>query len=304
MGINVQVCWEKFANYWDVEMRLVPMEGDRFHLPPRRRWRCATRTRSAWSPSSARRSTAPTSRSPRSAPRSTTFKQRTGIDVPIHVDGASGGFVAPFLDPDLVWDFRLPRVASINTSGHKYGLVYPGVGWIVWRDAAALPDDLIFHVNYLGDNMPTFALNFSRPGAQVVGAVLQLPPARLRGLSQVQQYARDVATRLAAQIAELGPFELLTSGDELPVFAFKLRTASTTSPSSTSRPRCASGLARPRLHVSGEPRRPRRAALVVRPASPTTWRTSSSPTWSGSWGGSSKQSAPAHDAASASSFAH
>ena len=89
-----------------------------------------------------------------------------GPDVPIHVDGASGAMIAPFLDQDLVWDFRLPRVASINTSGHKYGLVYPGVGWVLWRDTAALPQELIFDVNYLGGNMPTFALNFSRPGGR------------------------------------------------------------------------------------------------------------------------------------------
>src|SRR5262249_39070420 len=92
----------------------------------------------------------------------------TGVDVPGHVARPSGAMIAPFLAPQLEWDFRLPRVASINTSGHKYGLVYPGVGWILWRDADALPEDLIFWVNYLGDNMPTFALNFSRPGAQVV----------------------------------------------------------------------------------------------------------------------------------------
>ncbi len=88
--------------------------------------------------------------------------------MPVHVDAASGGFVAPFLQPDLVWDFRLPRVVSIQTSGHKFGLVYPGVGWVLWRDAEHLPEDLVFHVNYLGGDMPTFALNFSRPGAQVV----------------------------------------------------------------------------------------------------------------------------------------
>ena len=88
--------------------------------------------------------------------------------MPVHVDGASGGFIAPFLDPDLVWDFRLPRVQSINASGHKYGLVYPGVGWVVWRNPEALPDDLVFNVNYLGGDMPTFALNFSRPGNQIV----------------------------------------------------------------------------------------------------------------------------------------
>jgi len=138
------------------------------------------------------------------------------------VDGASGAFVAPFIDPDLVWDFRLPRVASINASGHKYGLVYPGVGWIVWRDAAALPDDLIFWVNYLGDNMPTFALNFSRPGAQVVAQYYNFLRLGFEGYRKVQAYAREVATTLSARIAAVGPFELLTRGDELPVFAFKL----------------------------------------------------------------------------------
>jgi glutamate decarboxylase len=151
------------------------------------------------------------------------FEAETGLDVPVHVDGASGAFVAPFIDPDLVWDFQLPRVASINTSGHKYGLVYPGVGWVVWRDSAALPDDLIFWVNYLGDNMPTFALNFSRPGAQVVAQYYNFLRLGFDGYRRVQAYARDVATRLSGEIAELGPFELITRGDELPVFAFTLK---------------------------------------------------------------------------------
>jgi len=151
------------------------------------------------------------------------LERETGLDIPVHVDGASGAMIAPFLDPDLEWDFRLPRVASINTSGHKYGLVYPGVGWIVWRDAAALPEDLVFWVNYLGDNMPTFALNFSRPGAQVVGQYYNFIRLGFEGYRQVQGYARDVATRLSAEIGALGPFELLTRGDELPVFAFTLR---------------------------------------------------------------------------------
>ena len=150
------------------------------------------------------------------------LQQETGLDIPIHVDGASGGFIAPFTVPELVWDFRLPRVASINTSGHKYGLVYPGVGWIVWRDSAALPEDLIFWVNYLGDNMPTFALNFSRPGAQVVAQYYNFLRLGFEGYRKVQGYARDVATRLSGRIAELGPFALLTRGDELPVFAFTL----------------------------------------------------------------------------------
>ena len=105
-----------------------------------------------------------------------------GLDVAIHVDAASGGFIAPFLDPELEWDFRIARVASINASGHKYGLVYPGVGWAVWRDPAALPEDLVFHVDYLGGDMPTFALNFSRPGAQVVAQYYNLRAPRPRRL--------------------------------------------------------------------------------------------------------------------------
>ncbi len=94
------------------------------------------------------------------------LERTTGLDIPMHIDGASGGFIAPFCQPDLLWDFRLPRVKSINASGHKFGLSPLGVGWILWRDKSALHDDLVFDVNYLGGNMPTFALNFSRPGGK------------------------------------------------------------------------------------------------------------------------------------------
>ncbi|WP_412747185.1 glutamate decarboxylase [Krasilnikovia sp. MM14-A1004] len=223
MGINVQVCWEKFANYWDVEMRLVPMDGDRYHLSAEEAVKlCDENTIGVVAILG---STFDGSYEPvaQICAALDDLQQRTGIDVPVHVDGASGAFIAPFLDPDLVWDFRLPRVASINTSGHKYGLVYPGVGWIVWRDAQALPEDLIFWVNYLGDDMPTFALNFSRPGAQVAAQYYNFLRLGMAGYTRVQGYARDVATRMSGQIADLGPFELLTRGDELPVFAVKLR---------------------------------------------------------------------------------
>jgi glutamate decarboxylase len=222
MGINVQVCWEKFANYWDVEMRLVPMEGDRFHLSAEEAVKlCDENTIGVVAILG---STFDGSYEPvrEICEALDAFQASSGIDVPVHVDGASGAFVAPFVDEGLVWDFRLERVASINASGHKYGLVYPGVGWVVWRDAAALPDDLIFWVNYLGDNMPTFALNFSRPGAQVVAQYYNFLRLGFEGYREVQAYARDVATRLSGKIAEIGPFELITHGDELPVFAFRL----------------------------------------------------------------------------------
>jgi glutamate decarboxylase len=223
MGINVQVCWEKFANYWDVEMRLVPMEGNRLNLSAEEAVKlCDENTIGVVAILG---STFDGSYEPvqEICAALDVFQKDTGIDIPVHVDGASGAMIAPFVDPGLEWDFRLPRVASINTSGHKYGLVYPGVGWIVWRDAEALPEDLIFWVNYLGDNMPTFALNFSRPGSQVVAQYYNFLRLGFEGYRRVQTYARDVATHLSAQIAELGPFELLTRGDELPVFAFTLK---------------------------------------------------------------------------------
>jgi glutamate decarboxylase len=222
MGINVQVCWEKLANYWDVEMRLVPMEGDRFHLSAEEAVKLCDENTIGVVPVLG--STFDGSYEPvkEICAALDDLQATTGLDVPVHVDGASGAFIAPFLDPDLEWDFRLPRVASINVSGHKYGLVYPGVGWVVWRESAALPEDLIFWVNYLGDNMPTFALNFSRPGAQVVGQYYNFLRLGFDGYQRVQAYARDVATSLSARIGGLGPFELVTKGDELPVFAFKL----------------------------------------------------------------------------------
>lgn len=223
MGVNVQICWEKFANYWDVEQRLVPMEGDRFHLSPEEAvTRCDENTIGVVTILG---STFDGSYEPVAeiCAALDDLAQRSGLDVPVHVDGASGALIAPFCDPDLTWDFQLPRVASINASGHKYGLVYPGVGWVVWRDSTALPEDLVFRVNYLGGNMPTFALNFSRPGSQVIAQYYNFIRLGSQGYQRVGQYCRDVATSLAAQIAELGPFHLLTDGTQLPVFAFTLR---------------------------------------------------------------------------------
>jgi glutamate decarboxylase len=220
MGANVQVCWEKFCNYWEVEARVVPMEGDRYHLSGDEAVaRCDENTIGVVAILG---STFDGSYEPVEAIAAALddLQTRTGVDVPIHVDGASGGMIAPFLDQDLRWDFRLPRVASINTSGHKYGLVYPGVGWVVWRDEEALPAELVFNVNYLGGNMPTFALNFSRPGAEVVAQYYTFLRLGFAGFQAVQQASRDLATGLAKRIGELGPFQLITRGDELPVFAF------------------------------------------------------------------------------------
>jgi glutamate decarboxylase len=222
-GSNVQVCWEKFCRYWDVEPKLVPMEGDRYHLDaPQAIAHCDENTIGVVAVLG---STFDGSYEPvkEIATALDKLESDTGLDVPLHVDGASGAFVAPFLQPELEWDFRLPRVQSINASGHKYGLVYPGVGWAIWRDKAALPKDLIFDVNYLGGHMPTFALNFSRPGSEVVAQYFMFASLGREGYKQVLQTAQDVATHLSKGISEMGPYRLLSDGTELPVFAFTLK---------------------------------------------------------------------------------
>jgi glutamate decarboxylase len=223
MGSNVQVCWEKFCRYWEVEPRYVPMKPGRLHLGAEEA--AALCDENTIGVVVVLGSTMDGSYEPVGEVNDAldALAASGGPDVPIHVDGASGGFVAPFIQPDLVWDFQVPRVASINTSGHKFGLVYPGVGWVVWRDSDCLPDDLVFRVNYLGGDMPTFALNFSRPGAHVAAQYYNFLRLGFEGYRQVHQACQDVAVYLSSSIAKMDQFELLSDGTELPVFAFKVR---------------------------------------------------------------------------------
>ncbi len=223
MGSNVQICWEKFARYWDVEMRLVPVSADATYLTPE--GAAAACDENTIGVVAILGSTYDGVYEPVAeiAAALDKLQAEKGLDIPMHVDGASGGFVAPFIDTGLEWDFRVPRVQSINTSGHKYGLVYPGVGWIVWRNPEALPEDLVFHVDYLGGDMPTFALNFSRPGAQVVAQYYNFLRLGRDGYRRVQQAGRDIAMGLAERVEQMGPFELVSRGEGLPLFAFKLK---------------------------------------------------------------------------------
>lgn len=162
MGNNVQVVWEKFCRYWEVEPRWLPMAPKRLTITPEQV--IAATDDNTIGVVTILGVTYTGQYEPVKAIHDMLAQQNTdtGRQVPIHVDAASGGFVAPFLQPDLEWDFRLPLVRSINVSGHKYGLVYPGVGWAIWRDRSDLPSDLVVHVAYLGGDMPTFTLNFSR----------------------------------------------------------------------------------------------------------------------------------------------
>ena len=222
MGANVQVCWDKFCRYWDIEPRKMPLEPGRTCLGAAQAAElCDENTIGVVAVLG---STLDGAYEPVAeiAAALDHLHRQTGLDVPIHVDAASGGFVAPFLDPELEWDFRLPRVHSINASGHKYGLVYPNLGWVVWRDSDALPEDLIFQVNYLGGTMPTFALNFTRSSAPVAAQYFTMVRLGREGYTQVQQACRDTARWLATEIADMGPFQLLSDGSTIPVLAFRL----------------------------------------------------------------------------------
>ena len=145
------------------------------------------------------------------------------------MDAASGGFVAPFNSPDWAWDFRLPRVVSINTSGHKYGGVLPGVGWVLWRNGEVLPQELRFNVNYLGGEMPTIGMNFSRPGAQVVGQYFNFLHLGREGYCQRMASLEAIACHMADNLAAMAPLQLVSHPrGQLPVFALELDPAITT----------------------------------------------------------------------------
>ena len=223
MGINVQVVWEKFCRYWDVEPRYAPIEEGRLQLNADEALKlCDENTIGVVAILG---STFDGSYEPvkEIAEALDDLAASGGPDIPVHVDGASGGFIAPFLDPDLEWDFRVPGCTPSTPPGHKYGLVYPGVGWVIWRTPEDLPEDLVFHVNYLGGDMPTFALNFSRPGAQVIAQYYNFIRLGFEGYREIQQACRDAATYTAQQVAAIGPYELLSDGSQLPVFLFRLK---------------------------------------------------------------------------------
>jgi glutamate decarboxylase len=223
MGANVQICWKKFCRYWEIEPRYVPCEKNRFHLDPKEAAKlCDENTIGvvAIMGSTYDGSYEPVEQLQKELDK---LQKETGLDIPIHVDGASGGFIAPFLQPKLKWDFRLSRVRSINTSGHKYGLVYPGVGWVVWQDEKDLVEDLKFYVDYLGGKMATFAINFSRPGAQICAQYYNFLRLGFEGYKRVQQACQNVALYLSSEIAKMGPFKLISKGDDIPVFAWTLK---------------------------------------------------------------------------------
>lgn len=223
LGSNVQVVWEKFCRYFDVEPKYLPVERGRYVITPEQ-------VRDAVDENTIGVV----------AILGTTFTGELepvqeicavldeiagggGPDVPVHVDAASGGFVVPFLYPELEWDFRLPRVKSINASGHKYGLTYPGIGFAVWRTKEDLPEDLVFRVNYLGGDMPTFTLNFSRPGNQVIGQYYNFLRLGRSGYTEIMKALRDTAVRVSRHLDKHPDIEVITDGSAIPVLSFMLK---------------------------------------------------------------------------------
>ena len=209
----VQICWHKFARYWDIEIREIPMEGDRLIMTPEEVIKRCDENTIGVVPTLGVTFTGQYEPVKAVSDALDMFEKDTGIDIPIHVDGASGAFIAPFIQPDLEWDFRLPRVKSINASGHKFGLAPLGVGWALWRCKDCLPEDLIFNVNYLGGNMPTFALNFSRPGGEIVAQYYNFLRLGKKGYAEIHSACRDVAMHLADEIGKMDPFEIIYNGD-------------------------------------------------------------------------------------------
>jgi glutamate decarboxylase len=222
LGSNVQVVWEKFCRYFDVEPRYLPVEEGRYVITPEQVLEAVDEDTIGVVAILGTTYTGELEPIAEICAALDKLAADGGVDVPVHVDAASGGFVVPFLHPDLEWDFRLPRVVSINVSGHKYGLTYPGIGFVVWRSAEYLPEELVFRVNYLGGDMPTFTLNFSKGGNQVIGQYYNFLRLGRSGYTQVMNSLSQTARWLGDQLRDSEHFEVITDGSAIPVIAFRL----------------------------------------------------------------------------------
>src|ERR1700722_7072735 len=222
----VQVVWHKFARYWDIEMREVPMSHGSYAMDPASMLERVDENTIMVVPTFGVTYTGAYEDVAAMASALDRLQAETGLDVDIHVDGASGAFLSPFCAPDVLFDFRLPRVKSISTSGHKFGLAPVGVGWVVWRDREELPEDLIFHVNYLGGDMPVFQINFSRPAGQVIAQYYNFLRLGYEGYKNIHDASYATGQYLAAEIVKLGPFELLCDSNPatgIPTVTWRIR---------------------------------------------------------------------------------
>nr|AAP46640.1 GAD1 [Hordeum vulgare] len=221
-GANVQVCWEKFARYFEVELKEVKLTEGYYVMDPKKAVEMVDENTICVAAILGSTLTGEYEDVKLLNDLLVEKNKETGWNVPIHVDAASGGFIAPFLQPELEWDFRLPLVKSINVSGHKYGLVYPGVGWVIWRSKDDLPEELIFHINYLGADQPTFTLNFSK-GQQIIAQYYQLIRLGFEGYKHIMENCKLNAAVLKEGIDATGRFDVLSKADGVPLVAIRLK---------------------------------------------------------------------------------
>lgn len=222
----VQVVWEKFCRYWDVEMRQIPMEKDRMYMDSKSMLEFIDENTIGVIPTFGLTFTGKYENIKELSDALDKLEKEKGLDVDIHVDAASGGFLAPFCAPEIEWDFRLNRVKSISSSGHKFGLAPLGAGWVVWKDKKDLPEDLIFHVNYLGGDMPVFQINFSRPAGQIISQYYLFMRLGMEGYRRIHTNCYDTASYISNEISDLGYFDIIHDGNPkegIPCVAWKFK---------------------------------------------------------------------------------
>lgn len=218
-----QVCWEKFCVYWDIEMRLVQMDEEHMSINVDKVLDYVDDYTIGVVGILGITYTGKYDDIKALDKKLEEYNKTAKLTVPMHIDAASGGMFAPFIEPELEWDFRLKNVVSISTSGHKYGLVYPGIGWVLWRDKEYLPQELVFDVSYLGGKIPTMAINFSRSASQIIGQYYNFLRYGFEGYRQIHQRTKDVAMFLASELEKTGLFQIYNNGENLPIVCYKLR---------------------------------------------------------------------------------
>ena len=222
MSSAYQVVWEKFCQLWQIEMRTVPITHRHPTLNVEQAIKMCDENTICVVPIAGVTWTGMNDDIEALDFALDGFNARTGYDIPIHVDAASGGFILPFLDPDKKWDFRLKWVLSISTSGHKYGLVYPGLGWVIWKDKSCLPKDMSFSVNYLGANITQVGLNFSRPAAQILAQYYNFIHLGFEGYKEVHSNSMKIARYCHDQIGQMSCFKNYSEYLENPLFIWSL----------------------------------------------------------------------------------
>jgi len=222
MGADVHTVWDKFARYFDVEPRIIPMKEGQYTITPEQVRKQIDENTICVGTILGTTFTGQMDQIEKINNMLVKVKKEKGWDIPIHVDGASGGFIAPFVYPNVKWDFRLEQVKSINVSGHKYGLVYPGLGWLLFRDKEVIPGDIVFKVNYLGGEMPTYTLNFSRGSATVIAQYYNLIRLGRNGYTRIMKNIIENAKYLAKGLEKTGKFKLLNKSQMLPIVAVRM----------------------------------------------------------------------------------